>query len=387
MKYAAQAFRKDFDKGRASGALIVTTRGIEFSSKEGVTALPLDGVELSLGGAGERVVFVTHPDFPGLSIYTSDRSILKNPVLAGDQTLRENLDGIKRKHFFNWTVTVSVLAVILLLLAAPFIFMDEIARVVARVAPASVEREIGEKCLEQHRAEYAVMEDEEGMRALAETASVLTDHIHTDRGDFKLYVANDSTINAFALPGGLIIVNSGLIQATDTPEELLGVLAHETVHATEQHGIRTVISSSGIQLLVQTLFGDLGGVTGMLLDAGPLLLKQHYSRAFEDEADEKGFRLLVASGVDPRGMHAFFERMLEEEKKMLDGLGNEEAARLLKSTLSFLSTHPEMEERLETIETMIGQLPEQDLRQDATAPYQRLKTAVDEFVLAHEQGN
>ncbi len=379
MKYAAQAFHKDYANGRASGALTVSTRGVEFSANEGVTTLPLDGLELSLGGDSERVVFVAHPDFPGLSIYTSDRSILENPVLARDRTLQESLQGIKRKRVFNWTATVSVLAVLLLLIAAPFIFMDEIARMVAREIPASVEREIGESCLEGIRAEYAVMEEEEGRRALAEIASVLTDHIDSDRGEFTLYVVHDPTINAFALPGGWIVVNSGLIQATETPGELLGVLAHETVHITEQHGVRTVISSSGLQILVQVLFGDLGGVTGMLLDAGPLLLKQHYSRAFEDEADEKGFRRLVAAGVNPRGMHAFFERLLEEENKRLEGMGGEEAA-LVKSTLTILGAHPAMEERLETISAMLDQHPGDDHPRDLTPRYRRLKTAVAGFV-------
>lgn len=75
---------------------------------------------------------------------------------------------------------------------------------------------------------------------------------------FRLHIASDTNINAFALPGGYVVVNSGLLAAVKQPEELAGVLAHELAHVTRRHGLRNLIQSAGLMILAQAVFGQWG---------------------------------------------------------------------------------------------------------------------------------
>ena len=98
---------------------------------------------------------------------------------------------------------------------------------------------------------------------------------------------------------------------------VLGVLAHEISHVTEQHGVRQIMARAGVALTAQALLGDVNGMMAMIAAATPMLLSQSYSRDFESDADEHGFDLLEKADIDPNGLVSFFEKIMEEEKARL----------------------------------------------------------------------
>jgi predicted Zn-dependent protease len=155
---------------------------------------------------------------------------------------------------------------------------------------------------------------------------------------YDVHVADDDTLNAFAMPGGVIVVHTGLIAATTRPEELAGVLAHEVQHVELRHSLRSMIQELGLRGLWAYATGDLGGSIGG--QAALQLTSLSFSRDAEREADRLGFDALVAAGIDPAGMPAFFSIMRQKAGD---------------APVAFMSTHPSSEER------------ERELRQRADA--------------------
>ena len=149
--------------------------------------------------------------------------------------------------------------------------------------------------------------------------------------------------NAFAMPGGHIVVLTGLIEKSDKPEELLGVLAHEMAHVTQRHSLKQIISDLSGRILFSILASGMSDLVYTIGDQGRYLLAQKYSRAQEEEADEYGFDYLLQAGISPAGLIEFFEKLKEDD--MLDGI---EIANLL-------STHPASEKRIENLSAMMQQ--------------------------------
>lgn len=223
----------------------------------------------------------------------------------------------------------------------------------ARVG-ASELPEISDSSATMLTQEDELMIDREMMNQLINSGAMLNDPIvstyiqelgqsigslaATRENQFQFFVLKDPNVNAFAMPGGHIGVNAGLILASRTESELAGVLAHEISHVTQHHIARNVEKANQMQLpltaavIAAILLGagdpqianaaiaaSIGGSTQAQLD---------FSRAYEKEADFIGIQLLASAGYDPQGMGNFFSRMQESTRYY--GAGVPE----------FLRTHP-----------------------------------------------
>lgn len=146
--------------------------------------------------------------------------------------------------------------------------------------------------------------------------------------------------NAFALPGGTVVMTDAFVREFPEEDVLAGVLGHEIGHVVERHGLRQVYRSLTIYILIALMAGDTGPILEDILLEGNLLLSLSYSRAHENSADEFGVELSDAAGFDPRGLTLFFERM---------GGKAEEPPQ-------WLSTHPNSADRVKTINGFIQNL-------------------------------
>lgn len=157
---------------------------------------------------------------------------------------------------------------------------------------------------------------------------------------FTLIVADDSVINAFAAPGGYVVVNLGLLRATETPEELAGVLAHEVQHVLRRHSTRAIVREIPLRIAVATMFG--GDAIGELAGrAAGTLAATRYQRGDELEADREGLRMLQAAQVDAGGMVDFFGTLAAQGR---------EAPRLA----TYLSSHPQTADRIAALEGLVA---------------------------------
>jgi predicted Zn-dependent protease len=157
-------------------------------------------------------------------------------------------------------------------------------------------------------------------------------------------------LNAFAMPGGNVVIHSGLLMAADSPEEVAGVLGHEIAHVTQRHSIRSIISSAGLFLVLQTMVGDVTGIVGVLANNSAFLLDRKFSRDFEREADNHGWDYLLAANIKPEGMIVFFTKMQAEEKRMREKMKEATSIDVDPSSLEILSTHPATDERMKNLQ-------------------------------------
>jgi predicted Zn-dependent protease len=148
---------------------------------------------------------------------------------------------------------------------------------------------------------------------------------------FKVSVQQNQEVNAFAAPGGLIVVYTGLIDEAGTAEEVAGVLAHEMAHATHRHSMRQLIYAGGLLPLMGLLIGQ-PDAAALFHNLGKLS-ELKFSRTQEEEADRTGFDTLVAAGISTEGMARFFDRLAQASG----------------ASPSFLSTHPASGDRAAAI--------------------------------------
>lgn len=183
------------------------------------------------------------------------------------------------------------------------------------------EYQIGRMIVRGLRDQDQILEDPEVAEYIRSLGSKLSSQAHDGAQRFNFFMVRDNTINAFALPGGFIGVNSGLVLETKNESELAGVLAHEIAHVTQRHIARSIAAQSRSSLvstaamLAAILVGAAAGggdaaMAGMAA-AQSLAIQQQisFTRANETEADRVGLGLLARSGFDPEGMPAFFETM------------------------------------------------------------------------------
>jgi predicted Zn-dependent protease len=184
------------------------------------------------------------------------------------------------------------------------------------------EYHIGLQVMRQLRDEGQIIEDPEATEYLQALGSRIVAQATGDSSQrFQFFFVRDNTINAFALPGGFIGVNYGLVLATRNEAQLAGVLAHEIAHVTQRHIARRV-RSQGRQsiatiasILAAILVGAATGSSdatmgGIAMAQGAAMQQQiNFTRANETEADRVGMGFLAAAGFDPYGMPDFFETM------------------------------------------------------------------------------
>jgi predicted Zn-dependent protease len=190
------------------------------------------------------------------------------------------------------------------------------------VLSKSREQQLGRRVMLQLRNAGVILDDPQLTEYVSLLGSRLASHAHEGDYQFEFFVVNDSRINAFAMPGGHIGVNSGLILASDNESELAGVLAHEVSHVTQRHIARSIYDNQrsslisiaamiAAALLAATTDGSGDAMAG-LMTAGQAAAAQrqlNFTRANEYEADRIGIDVLAAAGFDPNGMSSFFEKL------------------------------------------------------------------------------
>jgi predicted Zn-dependent protease len=171
-------------------------------------------------------------------------------------------------------------------------------------------------------------------------------------------------VNAFALPGGFLYVNSGAILAADSEAEIAGVMAHEIAHVAARHGVEQQSKGRLLQYLsIPLIFvgGPLGAIVQNAANILVPLTFLKFSRGAEEEADRLGLQYLWAAGYDPAAMLSFFEKLKSKEKK--------EPGTLAK----VFSTHPATGSRIDKARTLLTRFPERDEYTVSTSEFGAVK--------------
>ncbi|HWS72869.1 MAG TPA: M48 family metallopeptidase [Thermoanaerobaculia bacterium] len=162
---------------------------------------------------------------------------------------------------------------------------------------------------------------------------------------FHFYIVNDPSVNAFALPGGHVYINSGLIAQADHANMLAGVMAHEISHVVARHSIQQMQQAQGINVLGSILLGQnpsaLQSILAQVVAGGAMA---RFSRADEKQADDLGLGYMAAAGYDPHGMLDMFQKLASLEKTSPSAVEK------------FFLDHPVTADRIRDISNRISQM-------------------------------
>lgn len=215
--------------------------------------------------------------------------------------------GFGRRRRFLWMELALVAA---LILALPFAVVWGARGLAERMAvrlPAELDERLGQptwKALQVSGERCPSPAGEAYVRALA---APLLEALGPTPFEFRFMLARSSDVNAFALPGGYVVVNLGLLEAAESGEEVAAVLAHELSHVTLRHSTKRLAGSLGASAALAFVLGfvDVGAPAYTVAHLSEL----GYERSQESEADAAGIRLLKLAGISPLGMATFFGRL------------------------------------------------------------------------------
>ncbi len=269
---------------------------------------------------------------------TLDDPALLDPLVERAPQLEPARGGLGR-GVARWSA-LALLAMAVLA-GALWIVLPRAAQLVAAVIPVSWEETLGEQVYKQIGDILAQLEDQDEVQVcqgepasrrvlddLAQRLAAASDSPY----DFRIAVLDLDTPNAFALPGGRIVLLRGLLDYAESPDEIAGVLAHEMGHVVHRHGTEGIVHALGLTFFFGVMLGDLGsGSIGLL---GETLVSNAFSREAESEADRSALETLGRAGLATGGLSAFFERLKQEHGDV-------------PALLAVLSTHPRHADRLE----------------------------------------
>ncbi len=290
------------------------------------------GLELSWQQDGGACALLIADLATAQAFLTTLPPTLHAPIAAARRARAATLN---RRRLFGIALGAAA-ALAVLAIGAVFVNHATILDVLVARIPLADEVKLGDMAFEQITREATFIESGPMVEALDKLGNRLT---AGSKYEYRFHLANDAAVNAFALPGGIVIVNRGLIEATRRPEQLAGVLAHEIQHVERRHSLQSALRTAGLAALLTLLTGDPGAALGVPAAEGLLRLK--FSRDAEREADNDGFDLLVANDIDPRGMAEFFAILTEQGA----------------SPPALLSSHPPSDTRAQELAARASTLP------------------------------
>ena len=325
------------------------TAGRKSPSIDGAVSLGLSGIEIDLGSTEPKRlwryeglksqepirpnaidVLLSYRDEPGASLFVQGHDFATRLIEYAPQI---SFRSARSRH---WTIAAVGLAIITLAIVAVYASDWSPLKAVASTLPETWRQRLGNVARDSMTEGHKQCVDPAGQAALTHLAERLEKAVPAGT-TFDVRVYDWSLMNAFAVPGGEIVLTKGLIDKAQTPDEVAGVLAHEMGHGIEMHPEIAIIRSVGLAAAVQVMLGGTAG--GGLANVGLMLAQLGYSRDAERQADQRAIELLKGSAITPNGLASFFKRVMEMEAEQ-DPSGTRSDA------FAWLHTHPPVKERL-----------------------------------------
>ena len=247
-----------------------------------------------------------------------------------------------RRRFRVGLIVVAGIAAIVLGVGLYLFAVPAVAGVAAERVPVQWESRLGEAIV-QHIAPASDRCTDDARQARIDSIAAAVLKPVSTTYTFRIAVANSPTVNALAAPGGAIVVFRGLLDRTESAEELAGVLAHEFQHVLHRHATRAIFQHASAGILMAAVVGDVSAVVAFGLEGARMLGDLSMSRQAEAQADRDGMAMLHAAGIDTAGMVTFFEKLAQLHGD--PGRGR------------YLMSHPAPQERLATMRAMSAQWP------------------------------
>jgi Zn-dependent protease with chaperone function len=285
------------------------------------------------GPKGERTLYLKNPD-----VIRAFRQAAPTHLSHSFERAAERVRQVRHRGRLVWSLVGGAILATVMGLWFGSDLLVELA--VSRI-PVEWEQKLGESAYRDFLSHQEVMKDGPAVTALGEMTQRLTEQIADNPYKFDVTVVKSDVVNAFALPGGYVVVFTGLMKKAESGEEVAGVLSHELNHVLQRHGLERIVKSLGLLTVVAIVLGDQQGLVGMMKQIGVELLTLKFGREQETEADLTGLQLLQRAKIDPSGMIRFFERLSEKDQGRME----------------WLSTHPMSTARADRLKAELAALP------------------------------
>ena len=282
---------------------------------------------------GERTLYLKNPD-----VIRAFRETVPDHLSLPFAQVAEQVRQVRHRHRLVWSLVGGAILATVLGLWFGSDLLVELA--VSRI-PVEWEHKLGESAYRDFLSHQEVMKEGPAVTALGEMMHRLTEQIPNNPYKFDVTVVKSDVVNAFALPGGYVVVFTGLMKKAESGEEVAGVLSHELNHVLQRHGLERIVKSLGLLTVAAIVLGNQQGLVGMMKQLGVELLTLKFGREQETEADLTGLQLLQRAKIDPSGMIRFFERLSEKDEGRIE----------------WLSTHPMSTARAERLKVELAALP------------------------------
>jgi Zn-dependent protease with chaperone function len=253
---------------------------LRFESDTVTREVPLVKLRLERDELAEGGIVFSDPDDPEWLIHALDQEILaQGPLLQQPHTRSQIRDLQSGKELARrLKITGAFLAGFAVLALVVSMLMGLMVRVLVARVPVAWEQELGDKVMAELRQKETFIEDAKLQTNLLQAVAPLLRAVPTNALGFRFYLLKHPLPNAFALPGGHVVVTTSLLGLADRPEEVAGVVAHELAHVTKRHVFRKIVSSAGPYLLCRLFMRDNSGLLEVLAGSSQLLVSQSFSQ-------------------------------------------------------------------------------------------------------------
>ena len=286
-------------------------------------------------GASVRTLYLKDP-----ALIIAFRRAAPSALMAHLERAAEQVRRARHSHRVLWGSAVGVVVGLGLMVWFGSDLIVEWA--VARI-PVQWEQKLGETVYQDFLSKETVLKEGPAVSAVQEMTQRMTAKIPNNPYTFQVSVVQSPVVNAFALPGGYVVVFTGLMKKAESGEEVAGVLSHELNHVLQRHGMERLVKMMGLAAVVSILVGDQQGLIGLARQLGLELATLKFGREQETEADVTGIRLLHDARIAPDGMIRFFERLSEKDKERVE----------------LFSSHPMSAARAGRLKAELAALPKQ----------------------------
>lgn len=310
--------------------------------------VPFHALAISAGGLNhDQLVVRWGNGSDARTVYLKDPALIRAFRAAAPPDLTRDLEATAAKvrqarmrQRTVWAVAAGAAGALALVL---WLGSDLVVAFAVDRIPPAWEQKLGEAAYRDFLLQQSVVREGPAVTAVHDIVQRLSEKIPDNPYTFEVAVVKSDVVNAFALPGGYVVVFTGLMKKAESGEEVAGVLSHELNHVLQRHGLERIVKQLGLAAVVTIVLGDQQGLIGLMKQVGVELLTLKFGREQETEADVTGLRLLHRAKIDPAGMIRFFDRLSEQDKERVE----------------ILSTHPMSESRAARLKEEVAALPKQ----------------------------
>ena len=253
-------------------------------------------------------------------------------------------------------IALVISTIVVFVVCSYLYFIPFMAVQVVENLPTSYDEELGEYVFEQ----MAVGMEVDSFETVLVNEYAQNINFNTTY-PIQIHVIKGDVVNAFALPGGHIVVYEGILKKMKHKEELAALLAHEVSHVNHRHSIKTIAKDLSSYLFLSIITSDVNGITSVLVSNADMFNSLTYSRSLEDEADTEGLKILYDNKIDQRGFVYLFETLQAESE---GGIGE----------IELISTHPLTGDRIAKAKAEAEKQKNYTDRNDLTLTWDKIKS-------------